>query len=191
VFKNSQTFTQKTSVLRYGFTVNHQFAAKTDRNSVFFGRDPYITDRLSITVLYMNFNGFWKIPNFCSKSIHISLWFFWKLLVCGKNWPKLHILYSWPQYFGSVIHNGHVFQFLQVFKNFKFSLKICRCAYGFTVNRQFAAKTDRNSVFLGRDPHILDRLYIMVLYLSFHGFSNFRSKSVCVSLRFYRKSAKA
>jgi hypothetical protein len=43
-------------------------------------------------------------------------------------------------------------------------------AYGFTENHQFMAKTDRNSVFLGRDPHILDRLYIMISYMSFYGF---------------------
>jgi hypothetical protein len=29
-------------------------------------------------------------------------------------------------------------------------------AYGFTKNSQFAAKTDRNSIFLCRDPHIPD-----------------------------------
>jgi len=43
-------------------------------------------------------------------------------------------------------------------------------AFGFTEKRQFVAKTDRNSVFLGRDIHIPDRLYIMVLYINFYGF---------------------
>jgi hypothetical protein len=43
-------------------------------------------------------------------------------------------------------------------------------AFGFAEKRQFVAKTDRNSVFLGRDTHILDRLYILVLYISFYGF---------------------
>jgi hypothetical protein len=43
-------------------------------------------------------------------------------------------------------------------------------AYGFTVNRQLPAKTDRNSVFHSRDPHIPDWLYIMVPYMSFYGF---------------------
>jgi hypothetical protein len=71
----------------------------------------------------------------------------------------------------------------------KFSLKIH--AYGFTENRQFAAKTDQNSEFLGRDPNIPNRLYIMVSYMSFYEFSkfsNFRLKFISVSLRFYRKS---
>jgi hypothetical protein len=64
-------------------------------------------------------------------------------------------------------------------------------AYGFTENRQFGAKTDQNSIFLGRDPHILKQLYIMVLHMSFYGFWNFSifcSKSIGVSLQFYRKS---
>jgi hypothetical protein len=43
-------------------------------------------------------------------------------------------------------------------------------AYGISENRQFAAKTDRNSIFLGRDPHIPDRLYIVVSYMSFYWF---------------------
>jgi hypothetical protein len=62
---------------------------------------------------------------------------------------------------------------------------------GFSKNRQFGAKTVQNSVFLGRDPHIADRLYITAPYMSFDQFwknSNFHSKSVGVSLRFCRKS---
>jgi hypothetical protein len=43
-------------------------------------------------------------------------------------------------------------------------------AYGFTENRQFGAKTDRNSIFLGRDPHMVDRLSKMVPYMNFYGF---------------------
>jgi hypothetical protein len=65
-----------------------------------------------------------------------------------------------------------------------------RLAYGFSEIRYCAAKTDRNSVFLSRDPHILDRLYVMVLYMSFYEFSkisNFRSESKGVSLQFQRK----
>jgi hypothetical protein len=45
---------------------------------------------------------------------------------------------------------------LMGFKKIKFALKIHRLAYGFTKNCQFTAKTDRNSVFHGLDPHILD-----------------------------------
>ncbi|WP_428028741.1 hypothetical protein [Arcobacter sp.] len=43
-------------------------------------------------------------------------------------------------------------------------------AYGFNENRQFAAKTDRNSIFLGQESHILDQLYIMVYYTGFYRF---------------------
>jgi len=43
-------------------------------------------------------------------------------------------------------------------------------AFGFTEKRKFVAKTFWNSVFLGHDPNIPDRLYIMLLYISFYGF---------------------
>jgi hypothetical protein len=43
-------------------------------------------------------------------------------------------------------------------------------AHGFTENRQFGAKTNWSSVFLGCDPHIGDRLYISAPYMSFYGF---------------------
>jgi hypothetical protein len=42
--------------------------------------------------------------------------------------------------------------------------------YGFTENRWFRAKSDRDSVFLGLEPHIVDRLYITVMYISFYMF---------------------
>jgi hypothetical protein len=38
------------------------------------------------------------------------------------------------------------------------------------VKRQFTIKTDRNSIFLDRKTHILNRLYIMVLYIIFYRF---------------------
>jgi hypothetical protein len=31
-------------------------------------------------------------------------------------------------------------------------------------------KTDQNSVLLGRDPYIVDRLYIRISYIIFNGF---------------------
>jgi hypothetical protein len=43
-------------------------------------------------------------------------------------------------------------------------------AYGFTENCQFGAKTDRNSVFHGQDPRIVNRLSVMVPYFNFYGF---------------------
>jgi hypothetical protein len=64
-------------------------------------------------------------------------------------------------------------------------------AYDLIENRLFEAKSDRNSVFFGRDPHIRDRLYKTVPHMSCYWFlkkSNFRSKFMCVSVRFYRKS---
>jgi hypothetical protein len=45
-FENFQNFAQNPNVLAYGFSENHYFATKTDRNSLFYGRDPYILDWL-------------------------------------------------------------------------------------------------------------------------------------------------
>jgi hypothetical protein len=62
-------------------------------------------------------------------------------------------------------------------------------AYGFTKNRQFGVKIDRNSVFLSREWHITDWLFITFPCMSFYGFwknSNFRLKSIGVSLKFYQ-----
>jgi hypothetical protein len=47
-------------------------------------------------------------------------------------------------------------------------------AFGSTEKCQFLTKTDQNSVFIGHDAHILDRLYIMVLYLKFYSFRKFQ-----------------
>jgi hypothetical protein len=58
------------------------------------------------------------------------------------------------------------------FQNFQiFATNLYVLAYRFSENRQFMAKTVQNSVFLGRDPHITDGLYITVPYMCFYGFS--------------------
>jgi hypothetical protein len=74
-FENYQIFAQNPKVLAYVFSENHYFATKTDRNSVFYGRDPYIPDWLYIMVLYMTFYMFLKNSNFHLKSIGVSLRF--------------------------------------------------------------------------------------------------------------------
>jgi hypothetical protein len=62
-------------------------------------------------------------------------------------------------------------------------------AFGFIVKYQFVAKTDRNSIFLDREAHIPDQLYIIVMYISFKGLkkTDFASKSKGVGLQLYRK----
>jgi hypothetical protein len=47
-------------------------------------------------------------------------------------------------------------------------------AFSFIVKYRFVAKTDRNSVFLDREAHIPDQLYIIVMYISFKGFKKIR-----------------
>jgi hypothetical protein len=56
VFKKIHIFGQNPRVLVHGFTENCQFGAKTNPKSVFLGRDPRITNRLSIMVPYMKLN---------------------------------------------------------------------------------------------------------------------------------------
>jgi hypothetical protein len=74
-----------------------------------------------------DFYRLWIFLNFRSKSIGVSMRFYKKSPLYNKNWPKLHISLSWPPNSVSVIHNGHVYEFSWVIKNFKFSLKIHRC----------------------------------------------------------------
>jgi hypothetical protein len=62
--------------------------------------------------------------------------------------------------------------------------------FDFIEKRQLGTKIDRNSIFLGRETHIPDQLYIMVLLISFLWILknlNFGSKSKGVSLHFYRE----
>jgi hypothetical protein len=47
-------------------------------------------------------------------------------------------------------------------------------AFDLTKKRQFAAKTDQNSVFLDCKAHIPDQLHIMVLYISFYRFKKIK-----------------
>jgi hypothetical protein len=63
-FENYQIFAQNLKVLAYGFSENHYFAIKTDRNSVFYGRDPHISDRFYTMVMYMSFYVFSKFHIF-------------------------------------------------------------------------------------------------------------------------------
>ena len=57
-FEKIHIFAQNPKVLAYSFTENCQFGAQTDLDAVFLCRDPRIVNRLSITVLYLNFYGF-------------------------------------------------------------------------------------------------------------------------------------
>jgi hypothetical protein len=68
-----------------------------------------------------------KNSKFHSKAIGVSLRFYRKSLVWFINWPTLRISWLGPQYYGSVIHNGPIYDFLLVFEKFKFLLKIHRC----------------------------------------------------------------
>jgi hypothetical protein len=57
-FKKNQISAQNPKGLVHRFTVKLELVAKTDRNSVFFGRNTYISDQLHIIVPYISFYGF-------------------------------------------------------------------------------------------------------------------------------------
>jgi hypothetical protein len=88
----------------------------------FFVVTPYCRSVINNGLVYKFLQVLKKIK-FHSKSTGVSLWFYRKSLVYGKNWPKLRISYSWPPYYVSVIHNGPVYEFLWVFKKINFRSK--------------------------------------------------------------------
>jgi hypothetical protein len=61
--------------------------------------------------------------------------------------------------------NLYVFKEIHIFRQNPTVL-----VYDITENCQFGAKTDRNSVFLGRGPRIANLLSITVPYFNFYGF---------------------
>jgi hypothetical protein len=67
-FKKIQISAQNPKGLAFGFIEKRQFAAKTNRNSVFLGCKAHISDRLHITVPYISFFEFLKESCFGSKS---------------------------------------------------------------------------------------------------------------------------
>jgi hypothetical protein len=114
------------------------------------------------------FFWFWKFSIFCSKSIGVCLRFFRKSQVWGKNWTKLCISCSWPPYSRSIVHNGLVYEFLQLLKISNFCSKFIGVSKRFVPKITYLQqKEDQNTVFLGCDPHILDQLYKTVSYLCF------------------------
>jgi hypothetical protein len=132
--------------------------------------------------------GFLNFLNFSSKFKGVSLRFYLKMPLCDKNWVKHRISYSWSPYPRSVIHNGLFHKFLRLLKFSNFGSKSGGGRLQFYRKHQFTTKTDIKSIFLDREVHILDQLYVMVLYitfLDFNFFSNFDSKSTCVSFQFY------
>jgi hypothetical protein len=173
-FEKFHIIPRNPKVLAYGFTENCQFGAKTDRNSVFLCRDTRIVNQLSITVPYFNFYGFWKISHFSSKSKGVSLRFYRKLPVWGKNWSKLRISVSWHPYCESVIYNGLVFQFFWVLKNFTILLEIQRCAYGFTENCQFGGKNrSKLCISWSRPPYYKSVIYNGLVFQFLRVLKNF------------------
>jgi hypothetical protein len=99
---------------------------KTDRNSIFLGREPRIANRLSITVPHFNFYGFWKISHFCSKSMGVSQRFYWKSPVWGKtDWNS--VFPGRDPHFANRLPITVPYFIFRVLKNFTFLLEIHRC----------------------------------------------------------------
>jgi hypothetical protein len=145
---------QISKLLAFKCIKKYQFVAKTDRNFIFHGCEAHILDQLYIIVMYISFNRL-KNTNFGSKYKGVSLRFYRQTPVCGKNWTKLRISLPWIPYFTSLIYNGHVYKFLRV-KKINFGSKYKGVSIQFYRKCQFCVKTDRSSVFLSRETHILN-----------------------------------
>jgi hypothetical protein len=188
-------------VSAYNFTEIASLGAKTDRNSVFHGRDSHIWvfmdfekkinfhlfgEKLTKTPYFLAVTPYslsvihngplyeflWvsKNWNILSKYISVSLRFHRNHQFGGKNILKLHISWSWSPYSELVIHSSPVYENFYVLKKWNFSSKSTDVILQFYRKSPVWAKIDRNSVFLGRDQHIMYRLYITVPYLIFYGF---------------------
>jgi hypothetical protein len=170
-------------VLAYGITENCQFGAKTDRNSVFLGRDTRIVNVLSITVPYFKFYGFWKISHF-ARNPKVLAYGFTKNCQFGAKTDRNSVFHGRdPRIANRLSITVPYFNFYGIWKIPHFCSKSKGVAYGISENCQFRAKTDRNSVFHGRDPRIANLLSITVPYFNFYGFwkiSQFCSKSMGV-----------
>jgi hypothetical protein len=116
---------------------------------------PYSSSVVAIGPVYEILWVLKKIK-FRSKSIGVSLRFYRKFPVCGENVPKLCISWLWLSYSRSVVPNGYVYEILWVLKKSNFCSKSIGVSLRFYRNSQFAVKTDRNSIFRGRDSHIPD-----------------------------------
>jgi hypothetical protein len=108
----------------------------------------------------------------------------------GNNWSKLCISWSLHSYYGLAIHNSPIYEFLQVLKKFNFHSKSIGISIRFYRKLSVWGQNWPKLHISWSWPHIGDRLYRTVLYMSFYGFwknSKFYS-TISVSLRFYRKS---
>jgi hypothetical protein len=84
-FQKNSNFSSKFKGLAINLSKKHRFAAKTDWNSVFYGRKAQILDRLHIMVSFIGFYRFSKFSNFGSKCKWVSLQFYRKTPVYGRN----------------------------------------------------------------------------------------------------------
>jgi hypothetical protein len=117
----------------YGFLNNSNFCSKSidvsprfHRKLLVFGKNCL---KLCISWLWLPYSGsvvpncpvyvFLQVlekSNFHSKSIGVSLPFYRKFSVCGKNWLKPCISWLWLRYPVSVVPNCHVYEFLRFLK---------------------------------------------------------------------------
>jgi hypothetical protein len=169
-FEKFHIFARNPWVLAYGFTENCQFGAKTDRNSVFLRRDPRIANRLSITVPYFNFYGFWKISHFCSKSMGVSLRFYRKLPVWDKTDRNSVFPGRDPRIANRLLITVPYFIFYGFWKISHFCSKSMGVSLRFYQKLPVWGETDRNSIFLGREPRNANRLSITVPHFNIYGF---------------------
>jgi hypothetical protein len=127
-FWKTQIFNQNPYVLAYGFSENCLFGALNLLIS--WSWPPYagsVIHNCHINELLRVL----KNSNFCSKSIGVSLRFYRKSPVWGKNWPKLSISWSWPHI------TDHLYITVSYMSFYGFWKNSCFCSKSIGVSLRF------------------------------------------------------
>jgi len=170
-FEKFNIFARNPKVLAYGFTENCQFGGKNrSKLCISWSRPPYCKSVIYNGPIFQ-FLRVYKISHFCSKSKGVSLWFYGKLPVCGKNCRNSIFLSHDPRIVNRLSITVPYFNFYGFSKISHFCSKSKGVSLRFYQKIAIlGAKTDRNSVFLGRDPRIANWVSIMVPDFNFYGF---------------------
>jgi hypothetical protein len=153
-------------VSAYNFTEIASLGAKTDRNSVFHGRDSHI----------------WVFMDF-EKKLNFHLF--------GEKLTKTPYFLAVTPYSLSVIHNGPLYEFLWVSKNWNILSKYISVSLRFHQNHQFGGKNiPKLHISWSWSPYSELVIHSSPVYENFYVLKkwNFSSKSTDVILQLYRKS---
>jgi hypothetical protein len=120
----------------------------------------------------------------------VSIRFYRKMTVYGKNWLKLYISWLWSMDSELVIHNGQVYTFLWVIETFKIRLKIKSDSLRYYRKTSICDKNWSKlciSLLLCPYSGLVIHNCPLDKFLWILNFLNFGSKFKGASLRFYLK----